>query len=297
MVKVLLTGATGSIGGAILKSLLLHGNHVNSIVRDQAKGEALAALSPNSTFTVLPIEAGTIEQIVQLAKEHDVFIHNVLQYGPEGTSIEINLSRGIVAAGRELEAAGKQFQFIYTSGCLCTGNTSELVDESYSGAPIPMVAWRKELDEEVASANGTLFVSTVVRPVWVYPGSYVDQWVASAKRDGKVSYLAGSEANYVSFTHLQDLGNLYSSIITHRAHGLINGTDSHPLTVRQIVDKVKEITGVAEEATFEEPFSQIPSQGFFVVGQSLNQQIATSRAQELGWELAFPSWLEAPHSV
>jgi len=195
-----------------------------------------------------------------------------------------------------LEAAGKSFQFIYTSGCLCTGNTTEPVDESYEGTPFPPAAWRADLNKETIAASGTLFVTTVVRPVWVYPSSHIDQWIAAAKTHGKISYLEGAEANYVSLTHLHDLGNLYTQIITHRAAGLVHGTDNHPLTVRQLIDKAKEVTGVTEEETYTEPFAQLQSLGFFAVGQSLTQQVLTSKAQELGWEIAYPNWLDAQHS-
>ena len=122
MVRVLLTGGTGTVGGAILKSLLAHGHKVTSLVRDQAKGEALAALGEGSSYTVLPISTETVDPIAELAKEHDVFIHNAMQFGEEGVANEFALSRAILAVGRELESSGRSFQFVYTSGCMVYGN-------------------------------------------------------------------------------------------------------------------------------------------------------------------------------
>lgn len=296
MVRVLLTGATGTIGGGILKSLLAHGHQVTSIVRDQSKGEALAALGEGSSYTTLSITAETVDRIAELAKEHDVFIHNAIQFGEQGVAIEFALTRAIIAVGRELESSGRNFQYVYTSGCLALGPTTELVDESYEGTPIPMVAWRVQLDAEIVAANGNSFVTTVVRPVWVYPSSHVDQWGELARKNGKVQYLAGSENAYVSLIHLEDLGNLYRLTVEHRKSGYFHGTDSNPVTIRQIVDKVKEVTGVTVEETFDEAFSQIPNLGLFPIAQAVSQKVKTSRAEELGWEVKYPNWLEAPHN-
>ena len=41
--KVLLTGATGNVGGCILSALLNHSHTATAIVRQQTDGEALAA--------------------------------------------------------------------------------------------------------------------------------------------------------------------------------------------------------------------------------------------------------------
>jgi len=296
MVKVLLSGATGTIGGQILKNLLAHGHQVTSIVRDQSKAEALASLGEGSSYALLSITAETVGRIAELAKEHDVFIHNAIQFGEEGVAIEFSLTRAILDVGRELEATGRSFQYVYTSGCLALGPTTEFVDETYQGTPIPMVAWRVELDSEIVAASSDLFVTTVVRPVWVYPSSHVDQWATLAKKNGKVQYLAGADGGYVSLIHLEDLANLYRLTVELRKSGYFLATDSNPVTLRQITDKVKEITGVTEEETFDEPFSQIPNLGLFPIAQSLSQKIKTSRAEELGWEVKYPNWLEAPHN-
>ena len=159
-----------------------------------------------------------------------------------------------------------------------------------------MVAWRVELDSEIVAANSDFFVTTVVRPVWVYPTSHVDQWAACARKNGKVQYLAGGEEVYISLIHQEDLAELYRLTVEHRKGGYFNATDSNPVTLRQMIDKVKEITGVTHEETFEEAFSQIHDLGFFAVGHVLSQKIITSRAQELGWEVRHPNWLEESHN-
>jgi nucleoside-diphosphate-sugar epimerase len=297
MRKVLLTGATGNIGGAVLRSLLASGHQVTSLVRDQSKGELVATLGERSSFKVLPIEIGSIPQITSLAKEHDIFIHSVLQRGPEGTAITMNLCRSMIGAGRELDAKGLKFQFVFTSGVLSTGNTPGPVDETFNGVPHPVKAWRKVLDEEMLAASTPNFVTTVVRPGWVYPSSYVDLWLHASKASGAVKFLECSSQNFVSLVHLADLGSLFALIIKHRSAGLFNATDGHPLTVRQIVDKAKEICGLSGEETFTDPFEQVRTLGYFSVGQGLTQQIVTSRALEVGWVVKHPNWLEYPHKV
>jgi nucleoside-diphosphate-sugar epimerase len=297
MLKVLLTGATGSIGGAVLRSLLASGHQVTSLVRDQSKGELIATLGERSSFKVLPIDSGSIPQITSLAKEHDIFIHSVFQRGPEGTAVTMNLCRSMIGAGRELNAQGLKFQFVFTSGVLSTGNTPGPVDETFSGVPYPVKAWRNVLDNEILSASTPNFVTTVVRPGWVYPTSYVDLWLQAAKAGGAVKYLEGSSQNFVSLVHLADLGSLFALIIKHRSAGLFNATDGHPLTVRQIVNKAKEICGVYNEQTFSDPFAHVRTLGYFSVGQCLTQQIVTSRAIEVGWVVKHANWLEYPHQV
>jgi nucleoside-diphosphate-sugar epimerase len=293
MVKVLITGSTGSIGGATLKSLLAHGHSVTSIVRSEDKGREVAALGEHSSYALIDLKSEHADQIVQLAKAHDVFVHNALQMSEEGVAFEHQLVRAILAAGREQAGEGKPFQFVYTSGCLVLGNTPHAVDESYVGEPLPMLAWRKVLDEEIVAGGNDSFITSVIRPTWVYPGSYVDQWVASAKKLGKIHVFDNLD-NYSPQIYLPDLGDFYRLVIERRAQGLFNCTDGTPITLRDMVERVKTETGVTEVETFTNPMPAIGSIGFFAVGQSINGQVISSRASELGWVPTQPTWLNAP---
>jgi nucleoside-diphosphate-sugar epimerase len=292
MVKVLITGATGNIGGAILKSLLTHGHSVTSIVRSEDKGRELAALGENSTYILQGLTSADTEQIVQLAKAHDVFVHNALQTSEEGVAFEHQLSRAIIAAGLELAGEGRPFQFVYTSGCCVTGNTPHPVDESYQGEPIGFLAWRKGLDQEILDAGNDSFVTSVVRPSWVYPLSHVDRWVASAKQLGKIHVFDNLE-HHATQIYLPDLGNYYRLVIEKRAKGLFFCTDGSPIKLRDMVERVKTETGVTEVETFSNPMAAIRSIGFFAVGQSINGEYLTARADELGWVPSQPSWAGA----
>jgi nucleoside-diphosphate-sugar epimerase len=293
MVKVLITGATGNIGGATLKSLLAHGHSVTSIVRSEDKGRGLAVLGENSSYVVVDLKSNHTEQIVQLAKAHDVFVHNALQISEEGFAFEHQLSRAILAAGLELAGEGRPFQFVYTSGTLVLGSTPHAVDESYVAQPIPMDEWRKVLDNEILAGGNDTFITCVIRPAWVYPGSYVDQWVASAKQLGKI-HVYDNLDNYSSQIYLPDLGNFYRLVIEKRAQGVFNCTNGTPITLRDMVEKLKIETGVAEVETFTDPMPAVESIGFYAVGMSVNEQVISSRTNELGWVPSQPCWLDAP---
>jgi hypothetical protein len=60
-----------------------------------------------------------------------------------------------------------------------------------------------------------------------------------------------------------------------------------------MVERVKTETGVTEVETFSNPMAAIRSIGFFAVGQSINGEYLTARADELGWVPSQPSWAGA----
>jgi methylmalonyl-CoA mutase cobalamin-binding subunit len=63
-----------------------------------------------------------------------------------------------------------------------------------------------------------------------------------------------------------------------------------------MINKVKDVTGVTDEETFDDAFSQIHHIGFFTIGHAVSQKVITSRAEELGWEVKHTNWLEAHHN-
>lgn len=277
----------------MLQSLVAKGHSVTSLVRDEAKGRALAALGKNSSYELIDLKADNLSQIIDLSKKFDVFAHSAGQYTPEGIEFEHALSRAQIALGKQLSAQGKPYQFVYTSGSFITGATTKLSDESFVGVPHPALAWRKGLDDEIIAGAGGKFVTSVIRPSVVYPDSHIDSWIAHSRKTGKILAFQNLD-NYVSFISLTDLGPFYRLVMEKRAGGVLHCTDGNPIKLREVVEKVKAETGVSTVESYLDPMPLLHTVGYFTIAQAINSQLVTSRAKELGWTVTQPNWLKVP---
>ncbi|TVY81847.1 Uncharacterized protein LSUE1_G002374 [Lachnellula suecica] len=121
--KILLTGATGYIGGSILTQLLEseHGFSASNIfvlVRGEDKAKALATKGVNP---ILFNSLDDFEVIKKAASEHDVIIHTASGFHTESAKALI------IGLGERNIATGKAVHYFHTSG------TSNLGDQPISG--------------------------------------------------------------------------------------------------------------------------------------------------------------------
>lgn len=296
--RILLTGATGYLGGKLIAPLLQEAASVHAIVRDSAKGDALvASLGPKFSYSVLNLDTESIEALKDLLRQATVFIHNAVMFTPEGVAFEAALTNAIIEVGDEAATSGRKFHFILTSGTLLYGEPAEgFSDSSSIENSNHLVAWKvPEENRLIAAAHGSFLVS-IVRCTFIYPGTHVSTWAEQGKREGKLRVWA-NRSNKTGFIHIDDLTELYRLIIVKGAQGAFIGVDETPLTIAQVLEKVQELTGITEIEEFSNPFELLHSHGFFIYGQTVSQIPRTERAEELGWVRKHPSFLESPNPL
>lgn len=296
--RVFLTGATGAVGSGILENLIAHGHEVTSITRNEQKGQEVASKSAtHSHFIIFEMTPENASQLANLAVGYDAIIHTALSMTEDGIKAEHIAIDAFLEAARKT-AETKPVTFVYTSGCMCNGNTNGVIHEENDDTshPFHMVGWKLPLEKKVIDATSGNLHAAVIRPVWVYGNSLVDHWLKACKTHNKIVYMQGN--SHVSLIHYTDLAEHYRLIIENYESGLFFGSEPDHVTVNELVEKFSQVSGVQEKEVIDDPWTEMQNYGFFLAGQTLDQQIISKRHRDLfGFNPAhkFLDWLAAQH--
>ncbi|HBB34052.1 MAG TPA: NAD-dependent epimerase [Cyanobacteria bacterium UBA8803] len=285
--NVLLTSATGYIGGAIAKTLQTNGHPVIGIARSDASARRLetAGIQPYrgdlTDVASLRQAAQQVEAVIHTAATNDANMARADQF-----AVEALLSA--------LEATNKPF--IYTSGVWVMGDTGETVaDETFPLNPPPIVAWRPAIEDLVLKAVHQGVRSLVIRPALVYGhgGGLVSMLMKLGQERGTVPIINEGH-NTWSFVHLDDLATLYVKAMEQAPAGtLLLGASGEYLTLRSLALAVAEAAGISptlQSLTLEEA-RQI--WGDLAEALALDQRVSGDRAKHLlNWMPSAPSLLE-----
>jgi len=124
--KILLTGATGYIGGSILSTLIssphasIQNSSITCLVRGQDRADALTVTHAGRVTPVLFKDLDDTDRVIQVASQHDIIINTLLGYHPSSAAA---LVRGL---GERRKQTGQDVFMIHTSG------TSNLADRPIS---------------------------------------------------------------------------------------------------------------------------------------------------------------------
>ena len=218
--EVVVTGATGFIGGAIARRLLDRGDSVTVLVRDAAAASELASRGAR-------VAEGSIldpNTIARAAKGADVLVHAAGIASPRASARALRWTfvagtENVLAAARH---AGLERVVTISSADVTLANQDRVHwDEKRDLAhpPLGERARAMRLAEEIAlsSSDGALAV-TALRPGWVWgPGdlSTLPALVREAREGGVRMY--GDGRNLVATTYIETLAD--AAIAAARAPG------------------------------------------------------------------------------
>lgn len=282
--RVLLTGATGTIGSALLEAFIKKGLEVTALVRDEEKGHRLVgAYGSLCTFVVLALGTDNQENIRQLALGFDCVVY-AADTAPE---VEDNAVKAFLTAGAETAAQGGLSHFIYTSGTHVYGDCAEeVIDENTSTVNAPQYAQIKlTLEQATLAASQDHFITTVIRPGWVYPGSGVGEYVAKARTLGVLTL--PRRDGFLSVVNSQDLADLYVKVVESRTGGVFNAAESAPIRSHELVRELGTLMGL-EVRLVDDPTVHVDSAGIFLLGLAMSQRVLNRAESILGWR---------PHSI
>jgi nucleoside-diphosphate-sugar epimerase len=280
-VHVLLTGATGSLGSAILPQLLEHGHDVTAIVRSEERARRVEAAGA----TPVVDDLSDRPHLVYLMRESDGVIHTAATSGERAEALD----RGVAEAAIEaLSGSGKPY--LHSGGAWVYGAGSAITEQDPYDAPA-ITAWRLGIFELLERADLPV---TVVHPGIVYGSGRGIPGVLGAEaprtEDGRLVTVGSGEQHWATI-HVDDLAALYVAVLEGGSgFGPVLGVSGQNPRVIDLSAAAAHGAGVATEP---------PERTRERLGEAyadallLDQQASGEKARSInGWAPTRPSLLE-----
>ena len=283
--RILLTGATGHIGGCVLDALVRAGHEVTALVRDNHKARRVAERGARAVVGNL----AEPESFRGSAEGQDGYVHAAFDRASgRGPAIEREALEAMIAAAKRPRTAGSNEQtprvIIYTSGMWILGRTTEPAGEDAPINPIAMAAFRPAHEQLVLNAADGSVRTVVVRPGVVYGGGSgaVSDLFKSAT-NGLVS-VVGDGNNHWPLVYDRDLADLYARLVVNdTASGVYHANDQGDERVNDIV------AAIAPYLPHRPDVRHVPIEearnkmGPYADALALDQLVRSPRARALGW--------------
>jgi nucleoside-diphosphate-sugar epimerase len=285
--RVLVVGASGFLGRAVVRALAEDGFEVRGLARDAAKGERIRE---NGGIPFL----GDILDTPSLASAIagcTAAVHLAANPSREEDAMQVRVegARWLVEAAR---SAGVS-RLLIGSGYWVYRGQPKPIDEDAAVDPRgeSRVNYETERVGLAAQTAGKLDVS-VLRPGMVYGDGSWFRGMATAIRSGEYS-VVGDGKNRWSFVALPDAGRAFATVLRFGLGGEVyNVVDGSPVMLREFVDFVAGKLGARAPPTIEVDAAA----GVF--GPEVAHHLAADRPTSneklcrLGWQPRFPSFRE-----
>lgn len=277
---VVLTGATGLIGSAVLPQLVARGDRVTALVRSDEARRKVEAAGATGALT----DFGDVSAIAEAFAQGDAVIH-LAAAGDDAEGFDRRVAEAAVQA---LGGTGKPY--VHTGGVWVYGSGDDLTEENPYDAPA-ITAWRLGV---IASLEAADVVLTVLHPGIVYGdgGAGIPQVLAGQPRgDGGALTTLGSGRQHWTTVHVDDLAALYVAVVSDgSAHGAVLGVSGVNPTVGEMSAALAGGAGVVAG----DPEAAKASLGDgFAEALLLDQQASGAKARTIGgWAPTRPTLLE-----
>ena len=275
--RILLTGATGFLGAAVVQKLVERGYEVVALVRDLVTARDKL---PAEVF-LLEGDITSIGKLSAFPSNVDTVIHAA---GMLGTFLATeSLYRLVNTTGtenmlKESEKAGiKRFLFISSAGVL--GPTKEIpADETWPLAPSNGYERSKTEAEQIVRKfhNAGRIEAVIVRPEFVYgPGDFHVLGLFRAIRDRKF-FLIGSGESLLHPTYIDDF--VQGVLVTLERSSFDGSTfilaGPQPVSVRELNEVVARSIGITpREIRIPLPLAFAGAAGFELIGRIIRRDV------------------------
>lgn len=289
--KAFVTGASGYLGGAIVRALAEAGHEVAGLTRLAEKASYLEALGARPVLGDLR-DAGSYGDAAASA---DVLVHVALEGSDMRGAVDRMAVETLLAAARE----GRPRQLIYTSGCFVLGDTGDdpaHEDASTAGAP-DYAAWRVPHERLVLAAGRPELTTAVIRPGMVYGGrdGAFARFFATAEADGAAEFV-GDGANRWSPVHRSDVGRLYALVAESVASGIFHCAEG-AARVGDLAVAASRAAGAGGATRRLRLERARRTMGGLADALTMDQVMGCRRSEGLGWAPAHPPFRESAASV
>ena len=283
--RIFLTGATGYVGGAVLDALARGGHVVTALVRDNEKAARVAARGARPVIGNL----GEPDSYRAAADAQDGYVHTAFDaVSGRGPAIDAVALQTLIGAAKRPRTAGSTAPpmrfLIYTSGVWVLGQTPEPATEEAPVNPIPLVAWRPDLEEVVLAAGDDCLRTVVVRPGVVYgrTNGIVGE-LFKAATNGLVR-VVGDGNNHWPLVYDRDLADLYLKLASREdASGVYHANDEGDERVNDIVAAIAPYLPVRPDVRHVPIDEARAKMGSYADALSLDQVVRSPRARAMGW--------------
>jgi nucleoside-diphosphate-sugar epimerase len=284
-VRVLVTGASGFLGGVVCDELLQRDHEVHALVRREgSQPPGTAALAGDLT------DAGSLRSAVEsVAPECVVHLAAEIASQRDPAKVErvnVDGTRSLIAA---CEAAG--VRRIVFSSTVVTGDAKGAVLDEETELPVETAYGRSKQEGERLLRESTL-EEVIIRPSHVYgPGGwFVEEFVDRIRQPGRFAVIGAGE-NWWDVVRVEDVARACVDAAERAPAGaLYHVVDDQPITFYDFV-------ALAATALGKGPPRRIPAWLARVVAgadpvRAVTRSAKSSNAHiksELGWEPRFPT--------
>lgn len=278
--EILLTGATGYLGNAVLDRLLATGHEVRAVVRSEERAESVRAVG------VTPVVGDLFDPTWLQGELADVdgAIHTAAGSDERDAALNDAVIDAVLAT-----FGGTDRPFVHTGGIWTYGDNADVRDEDPQQPPA-ITSWRPAGEERLLASEVR---ASVVRPGIVYGhGGGIPAMLAGGPRDGSGALvLIGSGEQHWPTVHVDDLADLYLHVLGNAPGGsaYVGASGDNP-TVRELGEAAVGPDGSVVPGSAEEAVARFG--GPFAEALLLDQQSSAPAARALGWQPTGPTLVE-----
>jgi nucleoside-diphosphate-sugar epimerase len=287
--NVFLTGATGYVGQAVIRSLQASGHQVTGLVRNESGVEKLI----QQNVTPIQGDLSDLQLLRTQSAQADATIHTAFQFAEDVATTDYNAVQAMLEGMKD---SGKPF--IYTSGAWIYGeNQGKIVDET-SPINIPLIyqfTGRATVEQLVLDyaqqgvrtiiTRGGLAYGNNGGPLMLFLGQL---------QQGRVLRHVGTGHNRFPAVHINDFAQLYPLALEKAPAGSIyNVTDDSIMTFKDLFTLLAKANGsdVSVASWALEDARQLLAQ--FADAFTMDQVVSSEKAKrELGWSIREKSLFE-----
>ena len=277
--KFLILGGTGSIGSAIVATLIQRGLEVLGLARSRKSADKLELAGATPIMGDIK-DPGPWLDIIEST---DGVVQAAATWGDDMHRVEKNLVESLLSTMSRLLPPKA---LIYTGGCWLYGNTGDRVATETS----PLDPY-EEFDGSISIIPKVLSASNirgmVIHPAMVYEknGGVFSHFYRDAEELGYLRVI-GSEQVRWPLVHPEDLALLYALMLEKGVHGdVYNAAAVEGYPVGKISRALAQILGLPAEPRVLEIAEAIEAYGPFAEGYAIDQQMSARRAiEQLNWQ-------------
>ncbi len=294
--RILLTGASGFLGGALAKHWAARGHELWLLARPSSRLESLADLS-SSVRVLRPDGPQALESAVREAVP-DVIVHTACAYGRKGETLldvmDANLRLGTVMLQAVLESGPRDCgpTVFLNTGTALVPNVS-----LYALSKTQFSAWGAALAAQ--SPDRLCFVDIRLQQMYG-PGDdrskFTTHVIEACRADApRLALTAGEQRR--DFIHVDDVVRAYDCILERRdafaASDVIEVGSGVAVTMREFVELTRQLA----DASTDLDFGAVP----YRANEAMLCVADTTRLRDLGWHCEVPltdglrRLLAAPH--
>ena len=282
--NILLTGATGYIGGSVAERLLREGHAIGGLVRGESGAQEIRARGMRAVIGSLD----DAQVIAQAAREADAVIDTA----------EANHLGVVAAIVSALRGSGKPFLHTSGSGIVGTvanGERSDAVYDEYSTiAPtVPRMQERAAIDQVVFDAAREGVRAVVIRPSMIYgagrgvrkESAQVPALIENAKKAG-VGLHIGRGENLWANVHIDDVVELYVLALHKAPAGALYYAENGEEALKNVAASISRMLGFGGRTRNWSPADAEAALGIRAHSSfGSNSRVRGKRSRaELGWQ-------------